>query len=76
MNTSELLFTLNFDFVLQLLSLTLDGMTGASQDRMRADYQTHAHHMMLAVNKWSIIILGVGEYIFLSKQFLGKTKCI
>lgn len=45
---------------LQLASLTLDGLTGASQDRMRAEHKTKAHRMMLAVNFWSMLYLGAG----------------
>lgn len=45
---------------LLLISLTLDGLTGASQDKMRAEYTTKAYPMMLAVNKWSACFLGVG----------------
>jgi len=45
--------------LLLLLSLTLDGMTGASQDRMRGSYRTQAHNMMFNVNKFSILLLGV-----------------
>ncbi|NXY39576.1 S35B1 protein, partial [Pomatorhinus ruficollis] len=36
--------------LLLLLSLTLDGLTGVSQDHMRAHYQTGSNHMMLNVN--------------------------
>ena len=34
-------------------------MTGAVQEKMRAGYSTKAHAMMLAVNKWSALYLGV-----------------
>ncbi|NXU81025.1 S35B1 protein, partial [Oreotrochilus melanogaster] len=44
----------------QLLSLTLDGLTGVSQDHMRAHYQTGSNHMMLNVNLWSTLFLGAG----------------
>jgi len=62
--------------LLLLLSLTLDGMTGASQDRMRGSYKTQAHAMMYNVNKYSILILGVmvlltGE-IFSFIAFIGR----
>jgi len=45
--------------ILLLVSLTLDGLTGASQDKMRSEYQTKAHQMMLAINLWSMLYLGV-----------------
>uniref|UniRef100_A0A670J6Z4 Solute carrier family 35 member B1 n=1 Tax=Podarcis muralis TaxID=64176 RepID=A0A670J6Z4_PODMU len=44
--------------LLLLLSLTLDGLTGVSQDHMRAHYQTGSNHMMLNVNLWSTLFLG------------------
>lgn len=47
-------------FLSQLLSLTLDGLTGVSQDHMRAHYQTGSNHMMLNINLWSTFLLGAG----------------
>ncbi|NWQ83426.1 S35B1 protein, partial [Columbina picui] len=47
--------------LLLLLSLTLDGLTGVSQDHMRAHYQTGSNHMMLNVNLWSTLFLGAGK---------------
>ncbi|XP_031549658.1 solute carrier family 35 member B1-like [Actinia tenebrosa] len=44
--------------ILLLLSLTFDGLTGAIQDRMRAEYHVQSHHMMFNMNLWSIGILG------------------
>ncbi|XP_075702691.1 solute carrier family 35 member B1 isoform X1 [Rhinoderma darwinii] len=46
--------------LLLLLSLTLDGLTGVSQDHMRAHYQTGSNQMMLHINLWSSCILGAG----------------
>ncbi|KAM8947217.1 solute carrier family 35 member B1 [Pelodytes ibericus] len=46
--------------LLLLLSLTLDGLTGVSQDHMRAHFQTGANQMMLHVNLWSSVFLGAG----------------
>lgn len=46
--------------MLLLLSLTCDGLTGAAQERMKAEYSTKSGHMMMAMNKWSIAYLGVG----------------
>ncbi|PZQ46208.1 MAG: hypothetical protein DI551_05510 [Micavibrio aeruginosavorus] len=46
--------------VLLILSLSMDGLTGAVQERMRAATAPSAEHMMLAMNWWSTIILGVG----------------
>lgn len=45
--------------ILLLVSLTLDGLTGASQDRMRAEYKTGAYQMMLHVNLWSVLWLAI-----------------
>ncbi|XP_069809577.1 solute carrier family 35 member B1 [Dendropsophus ebraccatus] len=46
--------------LLLLLSLTLDGLTGVSQDHMRAHYQTGSNQMMLHINLWSSVFLGAG----------------
>lgn len=57
-------FFLRCDLVVsavQLVSLTLDGLTGVAQDHMRSRFQTSANHMMLNVNLWSILVLGLGE---------------
>jgi len=45
--------------ILLFLSLSMDGLTGAIQERMRAASKPSAQHMMLAMNYWSTIILGV-----------------
>lgn len=58
------------------LSLTMDGLTGAVQERMRAEYSPTAQHMMLFMNKWSAVFLlaalaGTGEgWHFL--KFIGR----
>lgn len=44
--------------ILLVLSLSMDGMTGAVQERMRAASKPSAQHMMLAMNYWSTLILG------------------
>lgn len=45
--------------ILLILSLAMDGLTGAIQDRMRAAHSPTAQHMMLAMNAWSTAILAV-----------------
>uniref|UniRef100_A0A8B9FCB2 Solute carrier family 35 member B1 n=1 Tax=Amazona collaria TaxID=241587 RepID=A0A8B9FCB2_9PSIT len=65
--------------LLLLLSLTLDGLTGVSQDHMRAHYQTGSNHMMLNVNLWSTLFLGAGivftgelwEFLSFTERFPG-----
>lgn len=52
--------TMGIGEMLLLISLTLDGLTGASQDRMRGEYKTGATSMMFSVNAWSILWLAVG----------------
>ncbi|KAG7459772.1 hypothetical protein MATL_G00214150 [Megalops atlanticus] len=56
--TEEHLF--GFGEMLLLLSLTLDGLTGVAQDHMRGRYQTSPNHMMLNINLWSTLVLGMG----------------
>jgi solute carrier family 35 (UDP-galactose transporter), member B1 len=43
--------------ILLLLSLSMDGLTGAIQERMRASSRPSAQHMMLAMNAWSSVML-------------------
>ncbi|XP_065053377.1 solute carrier family 35 member B1-like [Rhopilema esculentum] len=47
-----------FGELLLIVSLTMDGLTGAIQEKMRAKATTNSHHMMFAVNMWSILVLG------------------
>ena len=49
--------------LLLLVSLTCDGLTGAVQERMKAEHGTKSGHMMMAMNKWSIGYLLVGLLI-------------
>ncbi|MCL4128401.1 UNVERIFIED_CONTAM: hypothetical protein GTU68_037634 [Idotea baltica] len=43
--------------ILLLLSLTMDGLTGAVQERMISESKTKSGHMMLNINLWSIAYL-------------------
>ncbi|XP_059490927.1 solute carrier family 35 member B1 homolog [Neocloeon triangulifer] len=45
--------------ILLVLSLTMDGLTGAIQERMRAEHQSKSGHMMLNMNFWSCAFLSV-----------------
>jgi len=45
--------------ILLLVSLACDGITGAVQERMKAEHSTRSGHMMKAMNLWSMIFLGV-----------------
>lgn len=49
--------------VLLFLSLSMDGLTGAIQERMRAAHSPSAQHMMVAMNGWSTLILLVGVLV-------------
>ena len=49
-----------FGEFLLILSLIMDGLTGAVQERMRGEHQTKSGHMMLNMNFWSIVYLGLG----------------
>lgn len=44
--------------ILLFLSLSMDGLTGAIQERMRAASRPSAQHMMLSMNGWSSLMLG------------------
>uniref|UniRef100_A0A3B3T7T9 Solute carrier family 35 member B1 n=1 Tax=Paramormyrops kingsleyae TaxID=1676925 RepID=A0A3B3T7T9_9TELE len=43
----------------EVCSLMLDGLTGVAQDHMRNRFQTGPNHMMLHINLWSILVLGI-----------------
>jgi len=45
--------------MLLVLSLTCDGLTGATQERMKSEHGTKSGHMMKAMNLWSIGYLSV-----------------
>ncbi|KAK9704115.1 UAA transporter family [Popillia japonica] len=45
--------------LLLILSLTMDGLTGAIQERMRAETKPSAQQMMLSMNFWSSIMLAL-----------------
>jgi len=45
--------------VLLIVSLLLDGMTGAVQERARSENRTQAYHMMINMNIWAVLYLGV-----------------
>ncbi|XP_021349736.1 solute carrier family 35 member B1-like isoform X2 [Mizuhopecten yessoensis] len=51
-----------FGELLLLVSLTLDGLTGATQERMRTDHMTGAYSMMLNVNLWSLLWSAIGLF--------------
>lgn len=43
--------------ILLILSLSMDGLTGAIQERMKSSSKPSAQHMMLAMNYWSTLIV-------------------
>jgi len=45
--------------MLLLLSLSCDGITGAIQERMKSEHGTKSGHMMMAMNLWSMLFLGI-----------------
>ncbi|CAH0578371.1 unnamed protein product [Chrysodeixis includens] len=46
--------------ILLFLSLTMDGLTGAVQERIKSESSPSAYAMMLNTNWWSTLILSVG----------------
>lgn len=52
--------TIGLGEILLILSLSMDGLTGAIQERMRSSIAPpSAQHMMLAMNWWSTIMIGI-----------------
>ncbi|KAL1426353.1 hypothetical protein MTO96_003363 [Rhipicephalus appendiculatus] len=47
--------------LLLLVSLALDGLTGAVQERMKSEHQTKSGHMMLMTNLWSVAYLVIAQ---------------
>lgn len=45
--------------LLLILSLTMDGLTGAVQERMKAAHRTKSVHMMYSMNLWSSALLSI-----------------
>ena len=45
--------------ILLLVSLSCDGLTGALQERMKAEHNTKSGPMMKAMNKWAVFYLGI-----------------
>ncbi|XP_017877039.1 solute carrier family 35 member B1 isoform X2 [Ceratina calcarata] len=65
-----------FGELLLLLSLTMDGITSAVQERMKGEHNTKSGHMMLNMNYWSVIfstvaIVASGE-VFQFVRFLQR----
>ncbi|CAK8682627.1 unnamed protein product [Clavelina lepadiformis] len=52
-------FTFGLGEILLLVSLSLDGLTGVTQERMRTHHFTNEHYMMCNVNLWSCLLLSV-----------------
>ncbi|XP_046816980.1 solute carrier family 35 member B1 isoform X2 [Vespa velutina] len=48
-----------FGELLLLLSLMMDGLTSAVQERMRAEHKSKSGHMMLNMNQWSAVFSGI-----------------
>lgn len=47
----------------QIISLFFDGLTGVFQDKLKAKHDITAHHMMYAVNVYSVLFLAVGMFL-------------
>lgn len=63
-----------YSFSMQLVSLTLDGVTGAVQERMRSDHKTGANSMMFNINVWSILWSAIGMSHLFCFVFLALSK--
>lgn len=51
-----------------MISLAMDGFTGAIQDRMRAEHKSKSGHMMLSMNLWSTLFSGIGSFSMFSRN--------
>ncbi|KAH7946448.1 hypothetical protein HPB49_025376 [Dermacentor silvarum] len=57
--------------LLLLVSLALDGLTGAVQERMKSEHQTKSGHMMVMTNLWSVVYLTIG---LMADVYFSKTS--
>lgn len=55
--TLDYLSNLGVGEMLLLLSLSMDGLTGAIQERMKSEHMTKSGHMMYKINIWSTFYL-------------------
>jgi len=55
-------FSLGIGEILLLVSLTMDGLTGVMQEKMRA-HNTRAHYMMMNMNLSALVLLSAGLLI-------------
>jgi hypothetical protein len=53
----------DFFLILKIVSLALDGFTGAIQDRMNTHHTTKTHSMMFNINIWSCLWVFIGNLI-------------
>lgn len=61
--------------ILLFLSLSMDGLTGAIQERLRAASRPSAQHMMLSMNGWSSLMLGLAIIVTgEGREFLAFTS--
>lgn len=60
---------IGFGEILLLLSLTMDGLVSAVQERMRGEHKTQSLHMMLNMNLWSSVFSGLA--ILLSGELVN-----
>ena len=56
---------LGFGEILLLISLGMDGLTGAIQDKMNSNHKTDPHRMMYSMNLWPCLYLFLGNLNFI-----------
>ena len=56
---------LGFGECLLIVSLAMDGLTGAIQDKMNLGHKTNPHFMMYNMNLWSCLWLLLGKFFLL-----------
>lgn len=79
-SSDSIISALGVGELLLILSLTMDGLTGAVQERMKAEHQTKSVHMMYQMNLWSSVYLmifavGTGE-VFEFQSFVQRHPSI
>lgn len=67
--------TSTYGLILLFLSLILDGITGASQDKLQEKYHLSTHELMFYMNIWAVLLLFILA-IFTGQIYDGYFYCL
>lgn len=64
-----------YGLILLFVSLILDGLTGASQDRLQEKYRLSTHELMFYINIWAVLLLVILS-AFTGQAWEGYSYCL